>query len=334
MNRKIFKKKNLDEGIARGRKGKLAQIMKDVYKKQGLEWHEKHPINHMNVVNAYLDSSDKDKEFGKTWYHDAHTLTKFLAKGSGHPIHVAAGIIANHSPQNGIYQNYHDATRVLDAGKGLGGKGSGIMATEKQAAADDRIFKGEHYNDVLKGHKVRAFAHLLEHGHQTDPSRPRVVVDRHAHSVLSGARITDNAYAMSGNKSKKKYQEFEHHYLNAAEHLRTHHNVNIEPEQLQATTWAWRQRKNQEQEEQTGISGSSKSALRASATKSTWDKFSSERFKNNEIPKVPGHGWEERKKPEDNNYDDEGASGYYNHKYRGETSGNIDHLEPWKYDFS
>ena len=263
-------------------------------KAEGEEWHKKNPAHHMNIVNAYLDSNDSEKHFGKDWYSDAHKLTKFLSKGSGHPIHTVAGVIANHSPQNGIYQNYHDAVRVLDAGKGLGGKSQGVMASENQAAKDDRMFKGEHYNDVLQGKKIKSFAHLLEHGHQTDPSNPKVVIDRHAHSVVSGARITDNAFSHAGMKRKGRYEELEHHYLSAAEHLRKHHGVNIEPEQLQATTWAWRQRKNQEDEASRGSNRTAGNSLKQEVN---WNQFAKTRFKG-KIPKVPGHGFQKVESPD------------------------------------
>ena len=269
---------------------KAIDTLKKLNMESGKKWHVDHPVNHMNVVNAYLDTSDKEKEFGKHWYSDAHTLTKFLSKGSGHPIQTVAGIISNHSPQNGIYQNYHDATRVLDAGKGLGGKGSGIMATKKQAEKDDRMFKGEHYNEVLKGNKIKSFAHLLEHGHQTDPSRPRVVIDRHAHSVLSGARITDNAFGMAGLKRKGRYQELENHFLNAAEHLRVHHNIQVEPEQLQATTWARQQRKNQEAED-AGYGSTKGTAKKSLGQERNWNEFAKERFVGQKLPPIPGHGF-------------------------------------------
>ena len=277
---------------------KAKSDLNKIFAAEGKQWHVDHPVDHMNVVNAYLDTTPKEKEFGQHWYADAHKLTKFLSKGSGHPLHTTAGIIANHSPQNGIYQNYHDAVRVLDAGKGLGGKGSGIMASQMQAGKDDRMFKGEHYNDVLKGNKIKSFAHLLEHGHQTDPSKPRVVIDRHAHSVLSGSRITDNAFGMAGIKRKGRYQELEGHFLKAAEHLRVHHNIHIEPEHLQAATWARQQRKNQEAEE-AGLGSNRGTHKKSLKQEDNWNAFAKERFGNQKLPKIPGHGFSQKPKSEE-----------------------------------
>jgi len=277
------------------------EAKKAAHMQEGKDWHVQHPVDHMNIVNAYNDTNNEEKAFGKDWYSDAHKLTKFLSKGSGHPIHTVAGIIANHSPQNGIYQNYHDAVRVLDKGKGIGGKNQGMMASEKQKHVDDKMFAGEHYDTALKGKKVKSFAHLLEHGGQTDPSRPKVVIDRHAHSVASGARITDNAFGMAAMKRKGVYENIEHHYLKAAEHLRVKHGVNIEPEQLQATTWAWRQRKNQEAEQAGPIAGEKKkrggggSAKKSMHQQRSWNDFAKTRFAGQKLPKVPGHGFKEEK---------------------------------------
>lgn len=288
---------------------------------EGRDWHKNHPVDHMNIVNAYNDSNPEEKAFGKNWYSDAHKLTKFLSKGSGHSMSTVAGVIANHSPQNGIYQNYHDAVQVLDKGQGIGGKGQGMMASEKQKAVDDKMFAGEHYDTALKGKKVKSFAHLLEHGRQTDPSRPRVVIDRHAHSVASGARITDNAFGMAGLKNKGVYENIEHHYLKAAEHLRVKHGVNIEPEQLQATTWAWRQRKNQEAEQAGPIAGEKKkrggggSAKKSMHQQRSWNDFAKTRFAGQKLPKVPGHGFKEEK-PESEFAGEEPQPYHHNTKWK------------------
>ena len=291
---------------------------------EGKQWHVDHPANHMNIVNAYMDTNHEEKEFGNHWYSDAHKLTKFLSKGTGHPIHTVAGVISNHSPQNGIYQNYHDAVRVLDKGEGIGGKGSGVMASEKQAHVDNRLFKGEHYNDVLKGKKTKAFAYLLEHGHQHDPSQPRVVIDRHAHSVLSGARITDNAFGMAGMKRKGRYEELEHHYLAASEHLERHHGIKVAPEQLQAATWAWRQRKNQEEE---NSRGTDRTARKSMSQERSWGEFAKQRFAGQKLPNVPGHGFKDKSAPEEEEYKPKKSTKDFEHEK------NVDAMEPWKYDF-
>ena len=292
------------QSIRKGMKKKDVDKIKADRIKEGKDWVTKNPMNHMNVVNAYLDTNDSEKEFGKTWYKDAHTLTKFLGKGSGHSTHVAAGIVANHSPQNGIYQNYHDATRVLDSGKGLGGKGSGVMASGRQRDVDDKIFADKSYTPHLKGRKISAFAHLLEHGGQTDPKNPRVVIDRHALSVLSGGRASDAAYAKAGLKGKKKYGDAEGHFIKAAEHLKEHHGMHVEPEHLQAATWAWRQRKNQEHEVTNGQIGGGKTYRQSVGTQRNWDAFAKKRFGHKTLPKVPGTGYAASRTKDDDDQDD------------------------------
>lgn len=319
----------LDEAVTLSKKKKDIDRVKAENMQEGRDWHVKNPVNHMNVVNAYLDSSDKDKEFGKNWYSDAHKLTKFLAKGSGHSVHTTAGIISNHSPQNGIYQNYHDAVRVLDAGHGLGGTGSGVMATNLQKGVDDKLFAGMNHQEALKGNKTKAFAHLLEHGKQTDPSNPRVVIDRHAHSVLSGHRITNNAFGMAGMKRKGRYQELEYHFMKASEHLEKHHGVSIEPHQLQAATWAWRQRKNQEEEERVGKMPSSKTAKKQIHSKGRWNEFAGKRFQGQTLPPVPGHGFEERE-PEPEHQAHEYTA---KHVSTPKDEEYINDLKPWEHQF-
>jgi hypothetical protein len=254
------------------------------------EWHKSHPVHHDNIINHYNQATHDEKHQGHTWYEDAHHITKAIAKDTGHPHHVVAGLVSNYSPQTHWHTNILTAARVAKHKTALGGKGSGVFADEKQKAAAHKMLHGEHYDHVLKGQKTHAFAHLIEHGGNKDHAKPHVVVDRHAYSVAAGSRITDAAFGKTNLKSKKGYKHVADAYHKAAEHLSKQHGTTIHPHQVQATTWLVRQRLNSEHEASTSKSNSKgSSAKQAAARKEHWHKYAHENHPDI-VGKEPGTG--------------------------------------------
>lgn len=210
---------------------------------------QEHPVHHDNITSHWHDASDDEKEQGKSWYKDAHTIAKGIGSVTGHDTHTAAGIVANYSPQQGWAGNLHNAAKVMREGHGIGGKGSGMFASDQQRKSADRILSGEHHDDVLKGHKVKDFAHLIEHGGDANPHEPRAVVDRHALGVAAGKRMSDDDYGKFPKTQRHYYNHVVGAYHQAAKHLSEHEGEPIYAHQVQAVTWLVRQRKNQEAEQ-------------------------------------------------------------------------------------
>jgi hypothetical protein len=277
----------------------------DTHKKDvqgGKDWVAARPANHKNIVDHYNAASPDEKAFGHNWYQDAHHLTKAVARYTNTGMHEAAGHVANYSPQTDWAQNIHTASRVMRTKEPLGGKGSGVFASGAQKTAAQRMLNGESHTNILKGHKIRAFAHLIEHGGNEDPNKPHVVIDRHAAAVAHGDRITDNAYkhGLGGLKSKNLYNSYEQHYHNAAKEI-TANNMkpggsgeHVHAHQVQAVTWLVRQRKNQEAEKGIAKAGGSKTAKRTEKSAAAWDKERKERFPqiDHNIRKMSGYSSE------------------------------------------
>lgn len=261
----------------------------------GKQWHKENPVHHANIVNHWNQATHKEKKYGKNWYKDAHKVAHSLAKETGIHRHQAAGLLANYSPQTDWHSNMITAARVARTKKAIGGKGQPAyhksmggraMTSNAQKSTAHRILNGEHYDNVIKGHKVRAFAHLIDHGGNADPTKPHVCVDRHAMSVACGKRIPEHAFNTAGLKQKKKYDSVSHAYVKAAEHINKEsgakpgdHN-HVEPHHVQATTWVVRQRLNDHED-------SSHRAAKAAGEKSTqkkgsggWDKIRGDKRSN------------------------------------------------------
>lgn len=231
-----------------------------------------HPVHHQNIVDHWNQATDNEKASGERWYPDAHIIAKALGEYAGkrgvkHPegtTHLAAGIIANHSPQNGWAGNMHDAARVLEAKKGIGGKGAGMFASDKQRQNDDEMLKGKPYHEVLKGPKINDFAHLIEHGGDKEPENPHVVIDRHALGVAAGHALSDAEYGaapMSGTRRKdgtlnrRYYDHVVDQYHKAGKVISEKEGHEVPGHAVQAVTWLVRQRLNQKAERERAASG-------------------------------------------------------------------------------
>ena len=231
----------------------------------GKEWHEKHPVDHMNIVDHFDKATKGEVHNGKKWYKDAHEFVSTISRTTGVPHHTVAGITSVLSPQTQWHDNALRAALVARRRTSIGGpnqksyyKYGKSFAGDLQRQATDRLLKGEHYDSVIKGQKTHAFASLIDHGGDKDPKNPHVVIDRHAHSVASGARITDAAFGAAGLKSKKGYDKVKQAYIQAADHINSRSGAkpgdshHIHPHQLQAVTWLVRQRLNSEAESKGG----------------------------------------------------------------------------------
>jgi len=255
------------------------------------QWHEDHPVDFRNIVSHYDEATEGEHHDGRNWYSDAQHFSKAIAKSTGVPHHTVVGLTANYSPQTDWHTNMLHAARVARHRKAVGGKEQKpyfkygkTLASNQQKDAADKMIKGTHYNDVLKGNKVRAFAHLIEHGGNADNDKPEVCVDRHAHSVASGARITDEAFGISGLKSKKKYDQVKSAYIQAAKHINERSGAKIgdshytHPHQVQAITWLVRQRKNNEEDLKNSPKEASlklvKAAKARESAKTKWQNYS------------------------------------------------------------
>jgi hypothetical protein len=216
-------------------------------------WFQQNPVHHDNIVGHWNEATDEEKHQGKNWYSDAHIIATVL--GEHHEklhgptkhgaAHLGAGIVANYSPQMGWTGNIHNAARVLHENKGIGGKGSGMFASEQQKATADRLLAGERHEDALGGPKIQDFAHLIEHGGDRDPQEPRTVIDRHALSVATGKRMSDEDYSKFPKSQRHYYGHVVSQYDEAAKRITESEGEHVAAHQVQAVTWLARQRLNQ-----------------------------------------------------------------------------------------
>lgn len=235
-------------------------------------WFQANPVSHQHVVDMWNKATPDEKNSGRRWYPDAHLVAQSLGKlHPDHPLnggtktekhayvdnpdetdqkhtHMAAGVLATYSPQSPWTTNMHNAARALHEGKGIGGKGGGVMASQQQSDSASRIMSGEKYTDVLKGPKVSDFAHLIEHGGDEHADDPHVVVDRHALSVATGKRMTEEDYNSFPKSNRHYYGHVVQAYKDAADQIGRKGGEPIAGHQVQAATWLAQQRHNQASE--------------------------------------------------------------------------------------
>jgi hypothetical protein len=201
------------------------------------------PVHADNVIQAYHDTTDDEKHLGKRWYADAHHVAKAIAGGNAA---LGAGLLSAYSPRTAWPRNLFNASRAAQGEPP--GPGSGAMGMHQKPAL--RMLAGEHHSQVLKAPKTSAFAHLIEHGGDTEADKTagthKVVVDRHAMSVAMGRRISDTDDAPLGHPHT--YNHVAQTYRDAARHLSAHYGREIHPHEVQAATWLGQIRKNQDQD--------------------------------------------------------------------------------------
>lgn len=243
---------------------------------------QENPVHHDHIVDHWNKATDDEKEQGRNWYKDAHTIASALGDKylKDHPhgsTHAAAGLIANYSPQMGWEGNLHNAARAMKEGKGLGGPGSGMFASKSQADVADKILGGAHNSEVIKSPKISDFGHLIEHGGDEHPENPKTVVDRHALSVASGKRVTDKQFSDFPKSNRHYYGHVVDQYNKAAAHISDSEvKAGREPvaaHQVQAATWLARQRLNQQGEKDSGMSGAKGREKGRQKQVDNWGKF-------------------------------------------------------------
>jgi hypothetical protein len=217
-------------------------------------WFSAYPVRVEHIVWHWQQASSLEIERGMRWYADAQHVATVIARGQ---TRLGAGMLAVYSPQQAWIGNVLLAARVLRAGHGLGGPGSGVFASTAQRHAADRLLAGESNEDILTGPKVRDFASLIEHGgdRDPDPARARVVIDRHALSVACGRALTVAEYGAAplsgyrrrnGSITSRHYDHVVQLFRHAADTLARHGHPGLAPHQIQAVCWLVRQRLNEQ----------------------------------------------------------------------------------------
>lgn len=210
-------------------------------------WFRAHRVHYRNIVQHWEHATAAEIHDGRRWYADAHRVATAIAGGD---TQLGAGMIAVYSPQQAWVANLLLAATVLRTRVGLGGAGSGVFASTAQKQAADRLLAGERYEQILSGPKVRAFAHLIEHGDNPRPDRSHVVIDRHALSVAHGNALTIAQYSSAplrtvrlrdGSPSHPHYDYLVELYHQAAAEI-SHRHEPVAAHQVQAVTWLVRQR--------------------------------------------------------------------------------------------
>lgn len=203
-------------------------------------FYQANPVHADNVVRAYHETTPDEKALGKRWYPDAHHVAKAIAGGNAA---LGAGLLSAYSPRTAWPVNMFNASRAAQGDPP--GPGSGAMGMHQKPAL--RMLAGEHHSKVLKAPKTAAFAHLIEHGGDSDDDSKngteKVVVDRHAMSVAMGRRISDDDDAPLGHPHY--YNHAAQTYRDAAHRLSEHYGRKIAPHEVQAATWLGQIRKNQ-----------------------------------------------------------------------------------------
>jgi hypothetical protein len=207
-------------------------------------WFQAHPVSHLHVVHAFHDSTSGERASGASWYKDAHHVAKAVAGGNAA---LGAGVLSAYSPRTFWPANMFHASRSLREGRAIG-PGEGVNAMRMHQAPAQRMIDGEHWRDVLKGPKTRAFAHLIEHGGESDDDKANntgpAVIDRHAMSVAVGHRLSDDDMAGMPLDHPHYYGHVVKQYQHAAADLSEHYGRHIAPHEVQATTWLRQVRRN------------------------------------------------------------------------------------------
>jgi hypothetical protein len=201
-----------------------------------------HPVSHKNIVASYDASTPGEREQGMRWYSDAGLLAKAIAHGDQAK---GAGMLASYSPQAPWPANMFNAARSLELGRAIGHE-EGMITHSMQDHAQ-RILDGEPNDKVFTKNsapKIRAFAHLIEHGgDEPDEQLGHVVIDRHAMSVAMGTRLPKKEADTAPIGTDRYYQHVADQYRLAALEI-SKRGEPITPHQVQAITWLHQQSAN------------------------------------------------------------------------------------------
>lgn len=167
-----------------------------------------------NIVAVYQKATKEQRERGRTWYHNAHSLAQFLDETN---VRRSAGIIAALSANKRWADNVELAVKAFTVGP----VGHFPDALEKVR----RILAGEDPAKVLPAFRKTwwFFMSIMYPDHET-----AVVVDRHAHDIAIGEKYGDRNRGLS---TQKRYDIIADAYRRAAFLL------GVRPMVVQATTW-------------------------------------------------------------------------------------------------
>jgi hypothetical protein len=185
-----------------------------------------------NITRVFRAADASQLAAGLDWYADAHKVAQALATQNDVPLTVSSGVIAALSPLNGWGANVNLASRFLAT---PGGLTSGYLTLGLGKAR--RILAGESPAHVLGGLKITAFYHAILSAGMTNEA---VVVDRHAYSLATNVRYTDDTMpTLKG----RRYGDTADCYRRAARILSREADTPVYAAQVQAVTWVtWRHR--------------------------------------------------------------------------------------------
>lgn len=233
-------------------------------------------LHHQNIIDHWNACTPEEIELGKRWYSDAHHVAKAIAGGDAHK---GAGVLSAYSPQTDWPKNLFNATRSFLNKKAVRPGENGVGPMTSQANAADLIMQGTHHQVALTGPKTQDFAHLIEHGGmdpETGQHSQRVVMDRHAMSVVAGRRLhteEDAAHSTKVLSTRHYYEHAADMYRQAARHISDHLGYEVAPHQVQAATWLARQRLNGQEINAEGGRPAASYKGRQTAERNVRDKF-------------------------------------------------------------
>lgn len=180
--------------------------------------------NHVrNILRTYFAATDAEIASGMSWYADAHALALELSPDN---VWTGAGVISAFSPRQEWTINVRNARRAFSTGSAFGHTPN--LHTVAMMRIADRILKGEHPLDVMKGDKTRAFASAI-----ADPEGSKIAtIDRHAYDIAMGAIHTDSERKIG----KVVFRELSAAYVEAASLA----GIGVAP--MQAITWVTHKR--------------------------------------------------------------------------------------------
>lgn len=255
------------------------------------------PVRSEHIRSAYHDSTADERNQGHRWYSDAHHVATAIAGGDSAR---GAGLVAAYSPRTTWPANLFNASKAHRENRAFGGPGEGAMGMHRQLA--ERIIAGQHHSQAFAGSapKISAFAHLIEHGGDTEADRAagaqRVVVDRHALSAAIGRRVTDADLAHVPIDKKPYYDHVAGAYRQAAADLSADLGHEIAPHQVQATVWLRQLRRNTEEDR--GQSFGGRGRIRRTENDWTrWNQHAQEYHPEIGPENMHRHGYNETKVP-------------------------------------
>lgn len=240
------------------------------------------PVSSGNVTAAYHDSTDDEKALGSRWYADAHHVARSIAGGDAAK---GAGLLAAYSPRTPWPVNLMNASRAAVTGVAPG-PGTGAMGVHQKLAV--KVLSGQPNDEAFRSPKTRAFAHLVEHGGDTDEDvrdgTQRVVIDRHALSAAAGRRMTEADMDQAPVDVIRYHEYVGDQYRQAAADLAHALGHDVAPHQVQAVTWLRQQRLNQAADAAAGGAGKARNQRVRNAW-GRWDEHAQQHH-----PDIAGQG--------------------------------------------